>query len=48
MYQVDGRQFLLVPASGEAPPPVVLPPGGPRPLPVTGPVGYVAYALPER
>jgi hypothetical protein len=46
IYEVDGKQYLLVPASGEAPPRVVLPPGGPAPLPVLGPVGYVAYARP--
>jgi outer membrane protein assembly factor BamB len=46
MYEVDGKQYLLVPASGDAPPRVTLPPGGPAPIPVLGPVGYVAYALP--
>ncbi len=48
MYEVDGRQYLLVPAAGEAPPIVRPAPGAPTPAPVTGPVGYVAYALPGK
>ena len=49
MYEVDGRQFLVVPASGQAAPPVRNPnPGGPEPEQPSGPLGYVAYALPTR
>lgn len=47
MYEIDGRQFLLVPAASEAPPLVRPAPGAPTPEPVTGPLGYVAYALPK-
>jgi quinoprotein glucose dehydrogenase len=48
MYEIDGRQYLVVPASGQAPPPVRNPnPGGPTPEQPTGPLGYVAYALPK-
>jgi quinoprotein glucose dehydrogenase len=49
MYEVDGRQYLVVPASGQAPQPVKAPiADGPQPEPVTGPLGYVAYALPGK
>jgi len=48
MYEVDGRQFLLVPAASEAPPVVRPVPGAPTPAPITGPVGYVAFALPAK
>lgn len=49
MYQMDGRQYVLVPAAGTA--------GGGRgggggrgvgPSPAAGPMGWVAYALPGR
>jgi quinoprotein glucose dehydrogenase len=42
MYEVDGRQYLLVHASGEIPP-AGLTPGAPPPT--DRPSGYVAYAL---
>lgn len=50
MYELEGRQYLLVPAAGDPPPGpagrgAV---GGPSRAPVTGPVGYVAYALPAK
>ena len=48
MYEVDGRQYLLVPAAGEAPPTARGTGAGPAPAPATGPLGYVAYALPAR
>jgi quinoprotein glucose dehydrogenase len=47
MYEVDGHQYLLVPAASEAPPAMRPAPGAPAPEPVSGPVGYVAYALPK-
>ena len=47
--EIDGRQYLVVPASGQAPPPVKAPIAeGPQPEPITGPLGYVAYALPVK
>jgi quinoprotein glucose dehydrogenase len=44
MYEIDGRQYLLVPASGDIPA-AGLPPDGKAPA--GAPVGYVAYALPD-
>ena len=44
MYEVDGRQYLLVPASGEIPS-SGLAPGATAPADL--PVGYVAFALPK-
>jgi quinoprotein glucose dehydrogenase len=45
MYEMDGRQFLLVPASGD---PTAMY-AGPNAVPPPGvPSGYVAYALPQR
>ena len=44
MYAIDGRQYLLVPAAGDQLP------AGNQPAPygkVTGPLGYVAFALPK-
>ncbi len=40
MYEIDGRQYLLVPAAGT--------PGGPPAATPTAPMGWVAYALPVR
>lgn len=48
MYEVDGRQYLVIPAAGEAPPAVKPVGSGPTPEPVSGPVGYVAFALPAK
>ncbi|MEO7792040.1 MAG: PQQ-binding-like beta-propeller repeat protein [Vicinamibacterales bacterium] len=45
MYEMDGRQYLLVPASGEIPIAGV-PPNGPAPASL--PAGYVAFALPAK
>jgi hypothetical protein len=45
MYEMDGRQYLLVTASGEIPP-AGLTPGAPPPTNL--PSGYVAYALPAK
>lgn len=42
MYEVGGRQYLLVPASGEAPVAAQAPGAAPDDLPT----GYVAFALP--
>ena len=44
MYEMDGRQYLLVPASGDIPE-AALPPDGVAPIGL--PKGYVAYALPR-
>jgi hypothetical protein len=44
MYEMDGRQYLLVPSSGDLPP-AALPPDGAAPPNL--PTGYVAFALPE-
>jgi len=45
MYEMEGRQYLLVPAAGSAP-------GGRGAVPnapgTTAPLGWVAYALPTR
>jgi quinoprotein glucose dehydrogenase len=43
MYEIEGRQYLLVPASGDLPP-SGLPAGGATPA--NRPTGYVAFALP--
>jgi quinoprotein glucose dehydrogenase len=40
MYAIDGRQYLLVPASGSAP--------RRSDAGTTGPLGWIAYALPGR
>ena len=45
MYEMDGRQYLLVPASGEIPV-SGLPPNSPAPTNL--PTGYVAFALPAK
>ena len=45
MYEMDGRQYLLVPASGDIPL-AGLPPNGPAPADL--PIGYVAFALPAK
>ena len=45
MYEIEGRQYVLVAASGDTPP------AGPWPVSEDGanlPTGYVAYALPEK
>jgi quinoprotein glucose dehydrogenase len=44
MYLMGGRQYVLVAAASTA----ARPPTGPRPSPAPGPMGWVAYALPER
>ena len=43
MYQIDGRQYVLVAVSGDTPP------AGqwPKPEGVTPPTGYIAFALPD-
>jgi quinoprotein glucose dehydrogenase len=45
MYEIDGRQYLLVAASDDFPP-GALPPNGVAPT--DGPRGYVAFALPKK
>ncbi len=45
MYEMDGRQYLLVPASGDIPPSGLSPNG---PVPANLPTGYVAFALPAK
>jgi hypothetical protein len=44
MYELDGRQYLLVPAAGNRQPAgnQAAPAGNPP-----GPLGYVAFALPR-
>jgi hypothetical protein len=44
MYEIDGRQYLLVSASGEIPEAGLLSEDAPTTL---LPKGYVAYALPK-
>ncbi len=45
MYEIDGRQYLLVAASGDVPE-AALPPNGVAPADL--PKGYVAFALPKK
>ncbi len=45
MYEMDGRQYLLVAASGEIPPAGLAPNSPP---PANLPSGYIAFALPSR
>jgi len=45
MYEMDGRQYLLVPASGEIAVAGVAPNA---PAPADLPTGYVAFALPAK
>ena len=47
MYEMDGRTYLMVPAAGTPPPP---PPGrgAAAPTPAGAPMGWVAYALPQK
>ncbi len=45
MYEMDGRQYLLVPASGDIPISGLRPNG---PAPANLPTGYVAFALPAK
>jgi quinoprotein glucose dehydrogenase len=45
MYEMDGRQYLLVAASGEIPPAGLAPN---TPPPTNLPSGYIAFALPSR
>ena len=44
MYEMDGRQYLLVPAAST----VVPPSNGAASTPPTAPMGWVAYTLPTR
>jgi quinoprotein glucose dehydrogenase len=55
MYEMDGRQYLLVPAASTPPgrgggPAPAAPAGGAAPAapPANGPLGWVAYALPAK
>jgi quinoprotein glucose dehydrogenase len=54
MYEMNGRQYLVVPASGTAggrgrgAAPAAAPAGGPQGSPAAAPMGWVAYALPAR
>jgi hypothetical protein len=45
MYDIDGKQYLLVPASGDIPVSGVVPNSPP---PANLPAGYVAFALPAK
>jgi hypothetical protein len=45
MYEIGGRQYLLVSASGDVPEAGLPPDGGP---PANRPKGYVAFALPKK
>jgi quinoprotein glucose dehydrogenase len=54
MYEMEGRQYLLVPAASTARnaaagvAPAVPPAGAPQGAAVTAPMGWIAYTLPAR